>query len=130
MIAHYGRDDVVATAREMGPGMLLALGREAMATTAQWLFLTSTFAAQLAFHNAATRYTYTLGRERVMPAVFDRTNKALAPYVASLSQTVIAVAVITLYAVEGWDPMVRLLFWLGQTGQCRPVQRPAEGRRE
>src|SRR6266545_7033646 len=82
----------------------------------QWLFLTSTFAAMMAFHNAATRYTYTLGRERVMFGVFDKTNKALAPYVASLLQTAIAVAVIALYAVQGWDPMVQLFFWMGQTG--------------
>jgi hypothetical protein len=36
--------------------------------------------------------------------------------VASLLQTVIAVGVIVLYAIQGWDPMVQLFFWVGQTG--------------
>ncbi len=116
MIVHYGPGQVVDTARQLGPGMLFALGDGWLATTAQWLFLTSTFAAMMAFHNAATRYTYTLGRERVMFGMFDKTNKALAPYVASLLQTGIAVAVIALYAIREWDPMVRLFFWMGQTG--------------
>ena len=116
LIVHYGPDQVVDTARRIGPGMLFALGNGWLSTVAQWLFLTSTFAAMMDFHNAATRYTYTLGRERVMFGVFDKTNKALAPYVASLLQTAIAVAVIALYAVQGWDPMVQLFFWMGQTG--------------
>jgi amino acid transporter len=121
MIVHYSQDKVVAQAQLPpdqggGPGMLFAMSSGALSTAAQWLFLTSTFAAMMAFHNAATRYTYTLGRERVMFGVFDKTNKALAPYVASLLQTVIAVGVIVLYTVRGWDPMVQLFFWLGQTG--------------
>jgi amino acid transporter len=39
-----------------------------------------------------------------------------APRVASLTQSAIGFAVIVLYALAGWDPMVRLFFGLGTTG--------------
>ena len=35
--------------------------------TASLLFATSLFAALLSFHNAVARYTFALGRERVLP---------------------------------------------------------------
>ena len=41
---------------------------------ASLLFATSLFAALLSFHNAVSRYTFALGRERVLPSVFGRVN--------------------------------------------------------
>jgi amino acid transporter len=34
----------------------------------------------------------------------------------TLAQSVIGLAVIVVYALAGWDPMVRLFFWLGTSG--------------
>jgi amino acid transporter len=48
--------------------------------------------------------------------VFARTSRAGTPYIASAVQSGIGLAVIVLYAVAGWDPMVKLFFYLGTTG--------------
>jgi amino acid transporter len=117
MIVHYGQSQVVAVAQQLGPEMLFRLDGDGwLATAGRWLFLSSLFAAMMAFHNAVTRYTYVLGRERVAPALLERVNRGGAPWVASVAQSLIGLAVIVVYAVNGWDPVVRLFFWLGQTG--------------
>jgi amino acid transporter len=117
MAAHSGDQHVVAAAAQQGPGLLFGLaGRGALAQTAQWLFLTSLFAAALAFHNAVWRYIYALGREHVLPAALGRTGGNNIPKAASLVQSISALAVIAAYALTGQDPMTRLFFWLGTTG--------------
>jgi amino acid transporter len=117
MIVHYGPDQVVGVARQLGPEMLFRLGGDGwLATAGRWLFLSSLFAAMAAFHNAVARYTFVLGRERVAPRVLERINRARAPWVASAVQSLIGLVAIVLYAAEHWDPMVRMFFWLGQTG--------------
>jgi amino acid transporter len=117
LVVHYGQSHVVETAQKLGPEMLFQLGGTSwLADAGRWLFLSSLFAAMMAFHAAVTRYTYVLGRERAAPGVFDRINKAKAPWVASVFQSSIGLGVIALYAVKHWDPTVQLFFWLGQTG--------------
>ena len=61
---------------------------------AQWLFLTSLFAAALAFHNCVWRYMYALGRENVLPAALGRTGGNNIPKAASLAQSATGLAVI------------------------------------
>jgi amino acid transporter len=117
MSVHYGDDQVAAVAGEQGPGMLFAMSSSTVAEIATVLFMTSLFAAMLSFHNAVARYMFALGRERVLPGPLGRTEpRTGAPRVASVTQSVIGLAVIVLYALAGWDPTVRLFFWLGTTG--------------
>jgi amino acid transporter len=117
MAVHYGNGRVVAAATAQGPGLLFGLGGSGnLSQAAQWLFLTSLFAAALAFHNVVWRYMYALGRENVLPAVLGRTGGNSIPKTASLVQSGTALAVIVVYAAAGWDPMTRLFFWLGTTG--------------
>ena len=117
MAAHTGDSHVVAAAGQQGPGLLFGLGGSgALSQAAQWLFLTSLFAAALAFHNVVWRYMYALGRENVLPAALGRTGGNNIPKAASLAQSVTGLAVIALYALAGQDPMTRLFFWLGTTG--------------
>jgi amino acid transporter len=117
MSVHYGDDQVAAVAAQQGPGMLFAMSTPAVAEIATVLFMTSLFAAMISFHNAVARYMFALGRERVLPAALGRTEaRTGAPRVASLTQSAIGLAVIVLYVLVGWDPMVRLFFWLGTTG--------------
>jgi len=116
MAAHAGQDRVVAAAAAQGPGLLFGLGGGALAQAAQWLFLTSLFAAALAFHNCVWRYIYALGRENVLPAALGRTGGNNIPKAASLAQSATGLAVITAYAAAGWQPMTQLFFWLGTTG--------------
>ncbi|WP_133876734.1 APC family permease [Paractinoplanes brasiliensis] len=79
------------------------------------LFLgTGLIAALIAFHNAATRYGFALGREGVLPRLFGHTTLKGAPRVASLVLSAVTAAVLVVYAVAGWDPLVQL-FYLGST---------------
>jgi amino acid transporter len=117
MAAHAGTGHVVAAATAQGPGLLFGLsGSTVLSQAAQWLFLTSLFAAALAFHNATWRYAYALGRENVLPAALGRTGTNNIPKAASAAQSACGLAVIVGYALTHQDPMTRLFFWLGTTG--------------
>ena len=64
------------------------------------LILTSSFACGMAFHNTASRYMYSLGREGVLPESFGRTHSVhLSPHVASIAQSILAAAWIVLFGV-------------------------------
>jgi amino acid transporter len=117
MSVHDGPGHVVAAAAAQGPGLLFGLGGSGgLSQAAQLLFMTSLFAAALAFHNVTWRYMYALGREHVLPAALGRTGGSNIPRAASLTQSAAGLAVIVVYAAAGWDPMTRLFFWLGTTG--------------
>ncbi len=108
---------MVAAAAAQGPGLLFGLGgSRVLSQVAQWLFLTSLFAAALAFHNTVWRYIFALGRENVLPAALGRTGGNNIPKAASLTQSLTGLAVITGYALAGANPMTRLFFDLGTTG--------------
>ena len=96
--------------RAQGPGLLFGLaGNGALSQAGQLLFVTSLFAAALAFHNVVWRYVFALGRENVLPAAFGRTSGTNIPRAASLAQSAIGLAVILTYATGGWPPMTDLL---------------------
>jgi amino acid transporter len=117
MAAHYGTSHVAAAAGKLGPGLLFTLGGSTwLAQAGQLLFMTSLFAAALAFHNVVWRYVFALGRENVLPAALGRTGASNIPRAASLTQSATGVAVIVVYALGGWPPMTDLFFWLGTTG--------------
>lgn len=116
MAVHAGQGHVVAAAAKEGPGLLFGLGGGLLSNTAQFLFLTSLFAAALAFHNVVWRYMYALGRENVVPAALGRTGGNNIPKTASLAQSATGLVVICAYAIAGWQPMTQLFFWLGTTG--------------
>jgi amino acid transporter len=117
MAAHTGTSHVVAAAAAQGPGLLFGLsGNAVLGQIAQVLFVTSLFAAALAFHNAVWRYAFALGRENVLPAVLGRTGGNNIPKAASLAQSATALVVIGGCALTHQNPMARLFFWGGTTG--------------
>jgi amino acid transporter len=117
MATRAGTSHVVATATAQGPGLLFGLaGNATLSQAAQWLFLTSLFAAALSFHNTVWRYIYALGRENVLPAALGRTGSNNIPKAASLTQSACGLAVIVTYAAGHWPPMADMFFWLGTTG--------------
>lgn len=82
-----------------------------------FLFVSSLFAALLAFHNAVARYAYSLGREGLVPERLGRTHALhLSPHVGSLSQTVLAAVVVGYFAIRGLSPDAQLFTWLTQLG--------------
>jgi len=116
MAVHAGTGHVVAAADAQGPGLMFGLGASWLSQTAQWLFLTSLFAAALAFHNAVWRYMFSLGREHVLPGRLGRTGANSIPVAASLAQSGTGLAVIAVFAVAGWSPVTGLFFGGGTTG--------------
>ena len=62
--------------------------------------LTGSFACAMAFHNAAMRYYYAMGREEILPKALGRTHPThKSPYVASVFQTVIALALVLAWGI-------------------------------
>jgi amino acid transporter len=81
------------------------------------LFMTSVFAALLAFHAAVARYQFALGREGVLPAAWGRTHpRTGAPLMGSLTQSLLAVGVLSAYALAGAEPLVYVFAWLTTIG--------------
>ena len=73
------------------------------------LLCTSVFASMLALHNAAARYMFALGRERLLPRALGRLHpRRYAPSTASATQTVITVLVVGGFALAGLDPYLNL----------------------
>jgi amino acid transporter len=84
---------------------------------ASLLFVTSIFAALLSFHNAVSRYIFALGREGVIPQVFGQVQpRTGAPWIASLSQSTLAVVIFGAFAVLGQNPLLTLFTWLTNLG--------------
>jgi amino acid transporter len=81
------------------------------------LFISSLFAAVLAFHNGVARYKYVAGREGLLPDRIGQTHAEYrSPHIGSIVQTIIAVLVIALFAWQGLDPVLNLFTWLTQLG--------------
>lgn len=73
------------------------------------LLCTSVLASMLAVHNAASRYLFALGRERVLPRGLGAYHgRHLSPYVGSLTITAITVLVVGAFAASGLDPYLTL----------------------
>jgi amino acid transporter len=120
MISAAGADPVGRAGAE-GPELFFNLASDRLGDSAlhlgHALFLTSLIAAMISFHNIIARYAFSLGREGVLPRAFGRTVPGTgAPKNGSLAQSAVALVVLVLYAVQGWDPLVQLFFWGGTGG--------------
>ena len=87
-----------------------------VADIANLLFCPSLFAASLSFHNAVSRYFYALGRARVIPRAFGRTLANGAPYIGSITQSLIAATIVAIFALSDNDPVLELFTWLTNLG--------------
>lgn len=84
-----------------------------LTTVISLLLISSVFAALLAFHNAAARYFYVLGREGLLPAGLGRTHdEHKSPHVGSMLQTVLGVVILAIFIVTAQDPVLGLFAWL------------------
>ena len=117
-----GPSEIIDKAIELGPDLVFVwLGDYSpfAANVANLLFVTSLIAALVAFHNAAARYFFSLGRSRVLPKRFAASSTKGAPIAGSLTQTLLAVVVIAGFAVAGNGsdmgelvPVLPLFTWL------------------
>lgn len=116
-----GPDEIVATTQEFGPGTIFVLADQYLgsfwADLGEILLVTSLFAGMIAFHNMWARYSFALGRERVLPPALGQTSaRTGAPVFGSITQSVIGLVVIIYYAAADLDPVVQLFFYGGSSG--------------
>ncbi len=82
-----------------------------MATLMGWLLLSSLLAGLLAFQNSSARYLFAMGRAGVLPRKLGRVNAAGAPATASITTSVVTLAVISLFILNDLDPVTHMFFW-------------------
>jgi amino acid transporter len=123
MTMGIGVDKLLPTLTEMDDpsGFLFMLGETYVGATFTMimgiLFMTSIFAAVLAFHNAVARYKFVAGREGILPDSLGQTHAThQSPHRGSVIQTIVAFAVVTLFLVNGLDPVLNLFVWMSQMG--------------
>ena len=101
-----GVSQIVPQSQEWGPDLMFVFLEQhvpvILANLAAALFLTSIFAAMVAFHNAAARYIFSMGRARVLPRLLGATGaRNGAPVAGSLTQTALALVFIIIFAAAG-----------------------------
>ncbi|MEU7562755.1 APC family permease [Streptomyces eurythermus] len=83
----------------------------------QWLLITGSFACGMAFHQCAARYLYAIGREGFLHPALGRTHpRHGSPYLASFTQSVIAVLIVGAFWATGQDPYIHLYTLLAILG--------------
>ncbi|GAA3663475.1 APC family permease [Nocardioides ginsengisoli] len=118
----YGIDDALAAAQ--GDDFLNMVFAQAdqyvgggLVTALRILIVTSFLATVIAFHNACTRYMFSLGRDRMLPRGLGRTHPRMAsPHIASLTLTVITYVTVVCAIIAGLDPYLELGTWLYASG--------------
>lgn len=119
-----GVSQVVPQSQQHGPDLVFVFleqhGSVLLSDIGNVLFITSLFAALMAFHHAAARYFFSLGRSRVLPrflAISGRHNHA--PIAGSLTQSALALVLIIIFAIVGAGselgalfPVVTMFTWL------------------
>jgi amino acid transporter len=120
LVTFWGVGDV-STVGQKDPSALFTGGfRHYMGTTftdvMTCLVVTSVFAAALACHNALARYSFSLGRDGVLPAFLGKPHpKHGSPSAASALATVGAVVITIPFIVAGLGP-VTLYSWMFAVG--------------
>ncbi len=124
LLAGAGADRVSEVAGRDPGGFVFGLAGEYLgpltAEVIGVLVVTSSFAAVLAFHNAAARYFYALARDGFLPAALARTHPRFgSPYVAGFTQVAVLAVMVFGFAAAGLDPLLNLstsLTGLGAVG--------------
>ncbi|XUL93527.1 APC family permease [Streptomyces galilaeus] len=117
VVLAVGTDEVQGAAAKDTSGLVFAVAGQyvgsAASDTMEILLLTSLFAALLAFHNAISRYLFSLGRQGDAPAILGRSHsKHGSPHAGSLVQSVSAAVVVGAFVLAGSDPVLELFTWM------------------
>ena len=76
------------------------------------LFMVSIYAGLLAFHNAAARYFYAIGRDGLLHSLLGTTHRVhQSPHMGSALQSLIAAVVVLIFAALDADPILQLFAW-------------------
>lgn len=118
----FGAEGVVALARSDAFETMVIEGTADLAGAGaafamKVLIVTSFFACVLSFHNACTRYLFSLGREGLLPRILGRTSKRTqSPAVASLTLSAFSAAGVLIAIIVRADPFLGLALWTYATG--------------
>lgn len=121
LVVAVGADQIVARATAEGSELSFNLASPYLPAVVIWIgrlwFVTSLFAALVAFHNTVARYLFALGREHVLSGWLGRTSPSTkAPFNGSIVQSAIGFTGILLFVVFDWDPFAQMFFWLTTLG--------------
>ena len=118
MVVGAGSDEIVARLQAMSDPttFLYALSDQyvgsGLTNLIRLLFMVSLFAGLLAFHNAAARYFFAIGRDGLIPRKLGTTHLLhQSPHVGSGLQSLIAVLIVSVFALLGADPVMQLFAW-------------------
>lgn len=117
----YGSNNIQSAAEADPVGLVFAameryVGHPAV-VVAEILLITSTFASILAFHNTATRYLFSLGREGLLPKALARVHpQHHSPYVSSATQALLAAVLVLACVLIGADPYLGVYLLMAAPG--------------
>lgn len=106
IVSAWGNDETLAAGGGAGLNMFYdattAYAGSFISKLMGWLVITGSIACGMAFHNAATRYWYAMGREGLLPRKLGKTHPVhKSAYVASIFQSVLALIIVVIYMVAG-----------------------------
>ncbi|MFJ6213345.1 APC family permease [Streptomyces sp. NPDC092296] len=116
-----GPSKIVGASQEASAGLIFGLSADRLGSSFSDVlgvfFATGIFASMLSFHNVVARYAFAMGREGLLPSAVGRASRTSgAPAFGSLLQTVIALCVVSAFALTGKDPVDDLFIWMGNVG--------------
>jgi amino acid transporter len=102
-VSAYPEATLIQDAQGADPPFFVAMesyGNQFFRTLMEVLILTGSFACAMAFHNAAMRYFYAMGREGILPKALGKTHPThKSPYVASVFQTGVALLLVLAWGI-------------------------------
>lgn len=109
MITYYGTDNTLSAASNDPVTLFETALRGSvgswLANISSVILLSSIFAAITAIHNIIARYFYSLGVDRVLPAVVARVHpRSGSPYVGSFLTTALLGVIVVTCVIAGSDP--------------------------
>ncbi|AHL34616.1 amino acid permease [Pseudomonas brassicacearum] len=118
MVVGIGADKIVATLQALQDPTTFIYGMSDhfvgpyLTQIIRVLFMVSIYAGLLAFHNAAARYFYAIGRDGLLPSRLGTTHRVhQSPHMGSVLQSLISAVVVLIFAAMDADPILQLFAW-------------------
>lgn len=117
LVSAWGDHSIVAKATQDPGGLLVETFGVYLGPVSQEiveiLLLTSFFACVLSFHNVINRYTYTLGKAGLMPALLGKAHPRYhSPSIAALLQSATVLIIMAAFVLMGMGPFSQIFTWM------------------
>lgn len=116
MVLAYGRSEAMQVALQDPGNMVVTAASDYLGQGVVWviqvLVVTGSFAAVLSFHNAISRYFFSLGREKVLPKSLGYVREvAQSPHRGSMTVGAVNVVLLLALFALGADPYLDIFTW-------------------